>query len=220
MKRIIAALLLIAMCAGLTACGGSNQKLEQETFELLNSAYSYCHTGMNYILRAWNFSVSHSTDKTKEQFEALWNLFGAHMGMTEDEMVQGMIGGCGMTLADLSKYGADGKTKDPSRGLNTIINGMMFMKAEYSIHTAAYVYAERNKSSDINAKLEKIKENLKQIGDTSKAYTLLKDYYLMVYEMNNWVSAPNGTYVSANNSLKNYENTSEKYKQELDLMIK
>lgn len=220
MKKIIAVLLLIAMCTGLTACSGSNEKLEKETFELLNSSYSYCHTGMNYILRAWSFSVSHSTDKTREQFEALWNLFGTHMGMTEDEMVQGLIGGCGLTLADLSKYGADGKTKDPSRGLNTIIDGMMFMKAEFSVPTAAYIYVERNKASDINAKLEKIKENLKIIGDSSKAYTLLKDYYLMVYEMNNWIASPDGTYANSNSQLKNYEKTSEKYKQELDLIIK
>lgn len=219
MKKVISIFLVLALCLTLCSCGSSNAKLEGETLELLNSAYDYCHTGMNYMLRAWEFSIDHSSDSTKEEYEALWGEFGACMAMTEEDMVEALIGGCGMTIEDLSKYGSDGKTKDPERGLNTIVNGILFMDASYSVAAAKYAFEQRNKAVDINAKLEQIKGNLKEIGEKSKAYELLKDYYLMVCEMENWVESPNGSFSSSSSGLNEYEKSFENFKQELDLVI-
>ena len=219
MKKTITLLLTLVLCLSLCACSNSNAELETETLELLDESYSYCHTGILYTLRAWDFSIKHSSDSTREEYEALWNKFGAQMGMTEDDMVDALIGGCGLTIEDLSKYGSDGKTKDPSRGLNTAIDGMLFMDASYSVPTARYAFEQRNEGIDNVGRLEQIKENLKTIGEKSKSYDLLKEYYLLVSEMQNWIQSPNGSYSSSSSSLTDYEKKSESIKQELDLII-
>lgn len=219
MKKGISLLLALVMCLSLCACGGSTAQIESDTLELLNKSYSYCHTGMTYMLRAWNFSTIHSSDNTREEYEALWSEFGAYMGMTEDDMVDALIGGCGLTLEDLSLYGSDGKTKDPSRGLNTTINGMLFMKPGYSVPAAKYAFEQRNEGVDNGARLEQIKENLKSIGEKSKSYDLLKEYYLMVCEMEKWIQSPDGSYNSTSSNLAEYEKRSENFKQELDLIL-
>lgn len=213
MKKTITLLLALALCLSLCACSNSNAELETETLELLDKSYSYCHTGILYMLRAWDFSIKHSSDSTREEYEALWNEFGAQMGMTEDDMVDALIGGCGLTIEDLSK------AKDPSRGLNTIIDGMLFMDASYSVPTARYAFEQRNEGIDNVGRLEQIKENLKTIGEKSKSYDLLKEYYLLVSEMQNWIQSPNGSYSSSFSSLTDYEKKSESIKQELDLII-
>lgn len=213
MKKTITLLLALALCLSLCACSNSNAELETETLELLDKSYSYCHTGILYMLRAWDFSIKHSSDSTREEYEALWNEFGAQMGMTEDDMVDALIGGCGLTIEDLSK------AKDPSRGLNTTIDGMLFMKASYSVPTARYAFEQRNEGIDNVGRLEQIKENLKTIGEKSKSYDLLKEYYLLVSEMQNWIQSPNGSYSSSSSSLTDYEKKSESIKQELDLII-
>ena len=219
MKKLIVLLLAAMMCLSLAACGNSNAKLESETLELLDSSYDYCHTGMVYMLSAWSFSNEHSSDNTREEYEALWSGFGAHMGMTEDDMVDSLIGACGLTIEDLSKYGSDGKTKDPSRGLNTTINGMFFMNASYSVPVARYAFEQRNEGIDNVSRLEQIKENLKTIGEKSESYDLLKEYYLLVSEMENWIQSPDGSYNSTSSNLADYEKNSERIKQELDLII-
>lgn len=213
MKKTITLLLALALCLSLCACSNSNAELETETLELLDESYSYCHTGILYMLRAWDFSIKHSSDSTREEYEALWNKFGAQMGMTEDDMVDALIGGCGLTIEDLSK------AKDSSRGLNTTIDGMLFMKASYSVPTARYAFEQRNEGIDNVGRLEQIKENLKTIGEKSKSYDLLKEYYLLVSEMQNWIQSPNGSYSSSSSSLTDYEKKSESIKQELDLII-
>lgn len=213
MKKTITLLLALALCLSLCACSNSNAELETETLELLDKSYSYCHTGILYMLRAWDFSIKHSSDSTREEYEALWNEFGAQMGMTEDDMVDALIGGCGLTIEDLSK------AKDSSRGLNTIIDGMLFMDASYSVPTARYAFEQRNEGIDNVGRLEQIKENLKTIGEKSKSYDLLKEYYLLVSEMQNWIQSPNGSYSSSSSSLTDYEKKSESIKQELDLII-
>lgn len=213
MKKMISLILALVLCLSLCACGNSTAELEAETLDLLNSAYSYCHTGMKYMLRGWDFSIQHSADSTREEFEALWSQFGGHMGMTEEDMVEALMNGCGFSLDDLSLG------KDASRGLNTTINGMMFMKASYAVNVAKYAFEQRNAGVDIDAKLEQIKANLQQIGEKSEAYELLKDYYLMVCEMQNWINSPSGNYNSSSAGLADYEKQSENYKQELDLII-
>lgn len=213
MKKTITLLLALALCLSLCACSNSNAELETETLELLDKSYSYCHTGILYMLRAWDFSIKHSSDSTREEYEALWNEFGAQMGMTEDDMVDALIGGCGLTIEDLSK------AKDSSRGLNTIIDGMLFMDASYSVPTARYAFEQRNEGIDNVGRLEQIKENLKTIGEKSKSYDLLKEYYLLVSEMQDWIQSPNGSYSSSSSSLTDYEKKSESIKQELDLII-
>mgnify|MGYP004462007227 FL=1 len=213
MKKTITLLLALVLCLSLCACSNSNAELENETLELLDKSYSYCHTGILYMLRAWDFSIKHSSDSTREEYEALWNEFGAQMGMTEDDMVDALIGGCGFTIEDLSK------AKDPSRGLNTTIDGMLFMDASYSVPTARYAFEQRNEGIDNVGRLEQIKESLKTIGEKSKSYDLLKEYYLLVSEMQNWIQSPNGSYSSSSSSLTDYEKKSESIKQELDLII-
>ena len=116
MKKTITLLLALALCLSLCACSNSNAELETETLGLLNDSYAYCHAGMLYMLRAWDFSIEHSSDSTKEEYLALWSEFGTYMGMTEDDMVDGLIGGCGYTIELLSK------ANDPARGLNTAID--------------------------------------------------------------------------------------------------
>lgn len=175
MKKTITLLLALVLCLSLCACSNSNAELETETLELLDKSYSYCHTGILYMLRAWDFSIKHSSDSTREEYEALWNEFGAQMGMTEDDMVDALIGGCGLTIEDLSK------AKDSSRGLNTTIDGMLFMDASYSVPTARYAFEQRNEGIDNVGRLEQIKENLKTIGEKSKSYDLLKEYYIYLF---------------------------------------
>lgn len=221
MKKALSLILVLIMCLSLCACGDpsgvkestGNGNEESATLELLNSVYSYCHTGMNYMLRAWDFSIQHSTDSTREEYEALWDEFAGHMGMTEQNMVDGLMNEFNLSLDDLSLG------KDASRGLNTTINGMMFMDASNSVPVARYVFKERNKDTDPNAKLEQIKSNLQKISDSSKAYELLKEYYLMVSEMAKWVESPSGNYNSSTENLNTYEKRSENFKQELDLLI-
>lgn len=213
MKKVISLILVLAMCLSLCACGGSTRELETETLELLNDAYSYCHTGMNYMLRGWDFSIQHSNDDTNEEWEALWGGFSSHMGMTEDEIVDALMYGCGFTLEDLSLG------KDPARGLNTVIVGMLFMKANYGVNVSKYVFRQRNEGVDLDAKLEQIKTNLQTLGEKSKAYEQLKGYYLMVCEMQNWIDSPSGSYNSSFEAMNGYERDSESYNQELELII-
>ena len=52
-----------------------------------------------------------------------------------------------------------------------------------------------------------------------KQYDILKEYYLMVCEMQEWVESPSGSYSSSSSNLQKYEKNSEKYKLELDLII-
>lgn len=219
MKKLIAILVVLTLCLSLVACGGTNTKLESETLELLNDAYSYCNMGMYYMLRAWDFSIEHSSDNTLEEYEALWSEFGKHMSLTEDEMVEALIGGCGMTIEDLSLFGDDNETKDPSKGLNTLADGMLFMKASFAVNAAKYAFQQRMKDMDIDAVVEQIKGNLKQIGEDSKAYDIYKEYYLMVCEMKQWIESPDGSYNSSSDNYIDYEKKVETYRQELDLII-
>lgn len=213
MKKTISLLLALVLCLSLCACSNSNAELETETLGLLNDLYAYCHAGMLYMLRAWDFSIEHSSDSTKEEYLALWSEFGTYMGMTEDDMVDGLIGGCGYTIELLSK------ANDPARGLNTAIDGMLFMDTVHSVPTARYIFEQRNNGIDNADRLEQIKENLKTIGEKSKSYDLLKEYYLLVSEMENWIESPNGSYNSSSSSLTDYEKKAESIKQELDLII-
>lgn len=213
MKKTLALLLALVLCLSLCACGNANAELEAETLGLLDDSYSYCHVGIVYMLRAWNFSIEHSSDSTVEEWEALWGEFGTYMSMTEDDMVDGLIGGCGYTIELLSK------ANDPARGLNTTIDGMLFMDTVHSVPTARYVFRQRNSDIDNADRLEQIKENLKTIGEKSKSYDLLKEYYLLVSEMENWIESPNGSYSSSSSSLTDYEKKAENIKQELGLII-
>ena len=214
MKKTLTLLLALVLCLSLCACGNANAELEAETLGLLDDSYSYCHVGIVYMLRAWNFSIEHSSDSTVEEWEALWGEFGTYMSMTEDDMVDGLIGGCGYTIELLSR------ANDPARGLNTTIDGMLFMDMVHSVPTARYVFRQRNSDIDNDDRLEQIKENLKTIGEKSKSYDLLKEYYLLVSEMENWIQSPSGSYNSSSSSLTDYGKKVESIKQELDLIIK
>ena len=220
MRKLLCLILVMVICLSLCACGGESKKqLETDTLELLNSAFSMSKTGMSYMLRGWDFSIEHSTDSTREEYEALWAAYGAAMAMTEEDMVNALIEECGFTLEELSKYGADGKTHDVSRGLNTTVNGMLFMKANYAVYVARHSFRAKNGGADISGKLEQVKANLAQIGSESDAYEMLKEYYLMVSEMNSWIESPSGNYNSSSSALEEYEKNAEKYKLELELLI-
>lgn len=209
MKKIFALILVAAMCLPIVGCESTNQtQLQSETLELLNSAYGYYRTGMGYMLKAWAFSVENTSSKSK----TLWDEFALHMLMTDDEIANALVDECGMTLEQISLG------NDPSRGLNKFVYGFYFREANYSVNVAKYQYLQRNKV-DIGAKLQQIKENLNQIDQTSDAYDILKEYYLMVCEMQEWVESPSGSYSSSSSNLQKYEKNSEKYKLELDLII-
>lgn len=216
MKKVITILLVALMCISLFACSGNganDSNVEAETYELLDSAYDYCHTGINYMLRAWDFSIEHSSDNTREEYDALWDKFGKHMLMTDDEIANGLINVYGVTLADISLG------NDINRGINKPINGMRFMKADCAIAVARYEFEQRNNSIDIDAKLEQIKENLKNIDNESETYKLLKDYYLMINEMNEWLESPSGSYNTSSEALVDYEKKANSFNQELELII-
>jgi len=216
MKKIIVLLMIGVMCLSLFACNNESTKsanIESETFEMLDSAFDHCRTGITYMLRAWDFSIEHSSDNTREEYEAIWGEFSKHMTMTDDEIVDALINVYGVTLDDISLG------NDASRGINKVINGMRFMKADCAIAVARYEFKQRNDNRDIASELEQIKENLQNIDNESEAYKLLKDYYLMVTEMKEWIESPSGSYITSKNNLIDYEKKSNSFKQELELII-
>ena len=210
MKKIFALFLVVAMCLTIVGCGSTNQtQLQSETLELLNSTYDYYRTGMGYMLKAWAFSIENTSSKS----ETLWDEFALYMLMTDDEIANALVGECGMTLEEISKH------NDPSYGYKKWVLGFYFREAVYSVNVAKYQYIQRNEGVDTGAKLQQIKENLNQIDKTSEAYDILKEYYLMVCEMQRWVESPDGSYKSSSDNFENYKKNFEKYKQELDLII-
>ena len=210
MKKVLALLMALVLALSLVACGGENKK---EALDALNSAYDYCNVGMNYMIKAWDFSISESSSNTREEYEALWGKFQSKMGMTEDDVVEGLIEECGMTLQSLSKG------NDVNRGLNTTIDGMFLMKAEYSVPVARYGWNKKNDNAKqhIEEKLNFVKDYL-QNAQGSKSYDLLKDYYLMVNEMYNWIQSPSGTYADASNAVIEYSEKAEKFQSEAELI--
>ncbi len=220
MRRVISLLVTIVLLICISACGKTNTAKVNEALELLTQAYELCDSEISYMLKAWNYSNVYSSANTGEEYEALWSIFQNTMGLTEDEVVAGLINGCGYTLQDLSKYGSDHKTKDVNAGLNTVIDGMMLTDVAISIRVARYAYEEKNPDTDeqISQNIETVKTYLQNGKSKTDEYGILKEYYLMVNSMKEWIESPTGSYNSTENMLKENMEKAQQYKAELDLI--
>lgn len=202
----------------------SNVTLESATIQLLDGAYKFYDLEISYMLRAWKFSIDHASASSFEEFAALWGQFGTCMNMSEDDMVDALMG-LGWTLEMLSAG------SDPEKGLNTVIDGMAFMRAGTSVPAAKYIFEKRYKVTDtskgaetdgavdIDAILDTIKQSLRQLKGKSEAYDVLKEYYLMVREMGNWIDNPTGNYKEISSNQDDYAKKAGSFRGEFDLLI-
>lgn len=219
MKKITGLLLLMALCLNLVACGGSNNaekkdtnpeekngtNLEKETLDLLNEAFKHADLGMFYILRAWDFGIKNASANRAKVY-TLWDAFAKHMSMSDEEIKDAILFGLLFPETKID----DGKNS---------LNNVIFMQANLTVRISQYHYNKQTEALNITKMLDKIKENLKTIDDKSESYKLLKEYYLMVAEMEDWIANVDGNYLDSSKAHAEYKKKAENLKKELELTI-
>ncbi len=224
MKKVVALFLIVVMCLSITACANSTATLEEETLSLLNETYKYSRGELLALLAAWEYVIDFNNASIVEQFNMFDN-FCEKLGMTEDDIIDALINGLKFTWDKIGNVGADGKTRSEENGLDKVSVGIGLSSHEVSFFVAKYFYAKKilrtgaTDAIDLDAQIDQIKDNLKQLKDTSDNYDTLQDYYLVICEIKNWVDNPSGSYEDISDASYKYDREVNAYKNKLELAI-
>lgn len=224
MKRGIALFLVVVMCLSTAACANSKATLEEETLNLLDEVYKYNREEMLMLLAAWEYAIDYDNADILTRM-GMFDDFCERVSMTEDDIVDALTNGIGITWDTMGKVGADGTTRSEENGLDKSAIAQALASLDISFFIVRYYYMKNIlhigtiDAIDLDTQLDQVKENLKQLKETSDAYDILKDYYLVVCEINNWVDKPSGSYDNISADAKEYDRKVRSYKNELDLAI-
>lgn len=225
MKRVIALFLVVVMCLSTTACANSTATLEEETLSLLDETYKYSWGELLALLAAWEYVIDFNNASFAERRNNMFDHFCKKLCMTEDDIIDALINGLGFTWGEIGNVGADGKTRSEENGLDKVNVGYGLSSLKPSFFVAKYFYAKKvlhtgtTDAIDLDAQLDQIKDNLKQLKDTSDNYDTLRDYYLVICEIKNWVDNPSGSYEDISDASYKYDREVNAYKNKLELAI-
>ena len=226
MKKVVALFLIVVMCLSTTACANSTATLEEETLSLLNETYKYSRGELLALLAAWEYVIDFNNASILErQGNNMFDNFCKKLCMTEDDIIDAFINGLKFTWDIIGNVGTDGETRSEENGLDKVTVGYGLSSLKISFFVAKYFYAKKilhtgtTYAIDLDAQLDQIKGNLKQLKDTSDNYDTLQDYYLVICEIKNWVDNPSGSYEDISDASYKYDREVNAYKNKLELAI-
>ena len=214
MKKIMALLMVVAMCLSLVACSGGNKKaaeLSESAFNNIQQAYEKLDVIGNDILTAWKLGIYNKSDLRK--WAGGFAYFISNISIPRDDLLD--------ALASL-EYKADGTSLDLDYYTKSV-------REHYDLYWDRLI--ERNpdifsacialvvESYMLNGELDEIEtllsfasESIKELSQNHsnyEHYENVKKYFTATNTYFNFCSNPSGTLEQAMENINNYNNTAD-----------
>ena len=218
MKKIMALLMVVAMCLSLVACSGGNKKafeLSKSAFDNIQEAYEKLDIIGNDILSVWNLGI-YSDYELRQWGEGL-DLFCNNVSLSRDDVLDGLayLEWKAENELNYEYYKESVREYDDLHFYSPHVEdcGLLWRydnTFSACIDLVVESYRQNGMLAEIESLLSQASQDIKELSENHsdyEHYENVKKYFSAVNTYFNFCSNPSGTLEQAKENINNYNNT-------------
>lgn len=221
MKKVIAMILVVVMCASMSACGGGNKKAYEASkaaYENVDIAYEITEQFGSDIYEAWRMGIYDSDEMMENGVAHL----ASELSLSEDEIREGVA----YALTDLSGDDWSELSEEDKKTLTENAD-IIFAMMEDDLFTFCVVavtgaYTVNGKVEEAQTALDEAKTQMKELSEKYadyEHYPNLKGYYTTTKSFFDFCQSPTGSFEQIKETINDYRNEARDYISDLDYIF-